>query len=72
MDQVFFKDATTGVTVYKYETPPARRVKFYVISPRNNPRNYQEAKEAIRAARGFVKRWNNESKFWDREYAIQD
>ncbi len=68
-DRIVFKDAETGVTAFEFEFSPVRRVHFYVVHPRNGTRYYEDEKGAVRAAKGFVKRFNNEQRFWEREYA---
>jgi hypothetical protein len=68
-DRIVFIHAETGVTAFEFEVPPHPRVRFYVVHPRNGTRRYEDQKGAVCAARGFVKRWNNERKFWEREYA---
>jgi len=54
---------------FAFEVSPARRVHFYVVHPRNGIRHYEDQKSAVRAAKGFVKRFKNEQRFWEREYA---
>lgn len=69
-NEVVFEDTTTGVKACKYANSPAYRTAYYVIHPRNGVRTYEDAKSAIRAAKGMVKRWDNEARYWERQYAL--
>lgn len=69
-NEIVFEDAATGVKACKFFNEPAARVAYYVIHPRNGTRTYEDKKGAVSAAKGMVKRWDNEAKYWERQYNL--
>jgi len=67
-DRVIFQCAATGVKAFEFQAKPHPRIGFYVVHPRNGTRRYEDEKSAVRAAKGFVRRWDNEPAYWERKY----
>ena len=68
-DKVVFEDAATGIKACEFQAQPNPRTAFYVVHPRNGTRTYEDRKSAVTAAKGMVKRWNNEARYWEFQYA---